>query len=81
MKLVKASEFKADCERVIDRAAETGEVAIVVKNGKPKAVLAQAKRRRPFYFGMDKGRIQILGDIVSPHPEEWEVTPRAVSKR
>jgi prevent-host-death family protein len=73
MKWVKASEFKAASARVAEEAS-TNDAVMVVKNGKAKAVLAPAKPRKRLIFGVDKGRLRILGDIVSARPEEWEWT-------
>ena len=70
MKWVKASEFKSDCARAAAEA-DTGEAVLVVKSGKVRGVFAQTKPKKRAYFGMHKGTIEILGDIVSPMPELW----------
>ncbi len=73
MKWVKASEFKADCVQLM---GETG-VLVVLKNGRPLATLADIRTaRKHAYFGMDKGKLRILGDIVSPTPELWNEDSR-----
>jgi hypothetical protein len=69
MKVIKASAFKADCVQLIGAAG----IVVVLKNGRPLAALTGVKTaRKHAYFGMHKGKIQILGDIVSPMPELWE---------
>jgi antitoxin (DNA-binding transcriptional repressor) of toxin-antitoxin stability system len=73
MKYVKASEFKTEFAKVVDAMAVGGDALIVVKNGKPGVALAHVRSaRKHAFFGMDKGKIRILGDIVSPMPELWD---------
>ncbi len=78
MKTITASEFKANCLRVVDRVAETGETPVIAKNGRPTAELGPAKELTPVkrrvgsLFGLHKGHIRIKGDIVSPLDVEWE---------
>ncbi len=72
-KQVKASEFKAKCLALIDEVAATGEPVIVTKNGKPMAELVPhkpAKKKNP--FGIWKGKVEIIGDIMSPIDVEWD---------
>jgi hypothetical protein len=73
MKWVKASEFKADCVGVAEEAS-AGDPVLVVKSGRARGVFFRAKPKRHAYFGMDKGKIRILGDIVSPMHDAWEWT-------
>ena len=74
MKWVKASEFKTECVRIVGEAG-VGEAVVVVKNGKARGTFARARSRQHAFFGCDKGRLRILGDIVSSMPEAWEWTP------
>ena len=74
---VKATEFKAKCLKLMDEVAETGEEIVITKNGKPVAKLTPyretPKPERPkTLFGIDHGRLQIVGDIISPIEVEWE---------
>ena len=71
VRTIKASEFKAKCLKLMDEVAVSGEEIIITKNGKPVAKLAPHRERPKSWFGRDKGKIQILGDIVSPMPAEW----------
>ncbi len=80
MKWVKASEFKAECVRVAGEAGAS-EAVVVVKNGKARGTFARARLQRCAVFGADKGRLRILGDIVSPMPEAWEWTPGRDARR
>ncbi len=69
---IKASEFKAKCLKLMDEVAETGEEIIITKNGKPVAKLSALREKPKTLFGMDKGRMKIIGDIISPIDVEWD---------
>ena len=69
---IKASEFKAKCLRLMDEVAENGEEIVITKNGKPVAKLTAFRERPKTLFGIDKDRLIILGDIISPIDVEWE---------
>ena len=74
MHSIQASKFKAKCLALMDEVARTGETIIVTKNGKPIAELRPHRRpRAKSLIGQDKGKIKILGDIISPiGVEDWE---------
>ena len=72
---MKASEFKARCLKLMDEVAESGEEIVITKNGSPTARLAPYRERPKTLFGVDRGKIEILGDIVSPMPPEWFEDP------
>ena len=67
MQTIQASEFKAKCLALMNEVARTGETIVVTKNGKP---IAELRPHRPprarSLIGINKGQIEILGDIVSP---------------
>ena len=69
---IKASEFKAKCLKLMDEVAESGEEIVITKNGKPVAKLTAFRERPKTLFGIDKDRLIILGDIISPIDVEWE---------
>jgi prevent-host-death family protein len=69
---VKASEFKAKCLKVMDEVAQSDQPVVVTKNGRPIAQLAPISRERRSIWGLHKGQIEILGDIISPIDVEWE---------
>ncbi len=75
MEVYKASEFKAKCLKIMDQVAETGERVMVTKRGVPVVELVPARERRQPLYGAHKGKIRILGDIVSPMPGEWFQDP------
>lgn len=74
MQTIQASEFKAKCLALMDEVARTGNPVLITKNGKPIAELRPHRGpRAKSLIGIDKGRIKILGDIVSPlGSEDWE---------
>ena len=56
----------------MDDVAETGEEIVITKHGKPTAKLVAYRSAPKSWFGADRGKIEILGDIVSPIADEWE---------
>ena len=71
-RVIKASEFKAKCLKLMDQVAETGQEIVVTKNGRPVSRLVPYRTKPSTFFGRDRGRIRILGDIVEPVDVEWE---------
>ena len=69
---MKASEFKSKCLKLMDEVAENGGEIVITKNGKPVAKLTAFHERPKTLFGIDKGRLKITGDIISPIDVEWE---------
>jgi prevent-host-death family protein len=66
MRTIKASEFKARCLKLMDEVAQSGEPLVVTKNGRPIAQLTPISRERRSIWGLHKGQIEILGDIIEP---------------
>ena len=73
MRTIKASEFKAKCLKLMDEVAETGEPLLITKSGKPVAELGPVRQARKSLWGLHKGQIEILGDIIEPIDVEWDV--------
>ncbi|MFY9948173.1 MAG: type II toxin-antitoxin system Phd/YefM family antitoxin [Candidatus Sulfotelmatobacter sp.] len=77
MKQVAISEFKAKCLSLIDQVQKTKKPLCITRFGKPIAQVgpAPAKTAEAAWFGSMKGKMEILGDIVSPANDEsdWEV--------
>ena len=71
---MKASEFKAKCLKLMDEVAEQGGQIVITKNGRPVSRLVPYRERPKSLFGIDRGRIEILGDIIEPIDVEWEAT-------
>ena len=82
-RIIESSDFKSKCLELMDEVAETGEEIVITKNGKAIAKLTPylKKSSEPLpemsesMFGKDRGKIRILGDIVSPMPAEWFAIP------
>ncbi len=73
MDTMQASEFKAKCLALMDDVARTGRSILITKNGRPVAELRpHTPPRAKTLRGLDKGKIKILGDIISPIDVEWE---------
>ncbi len=69
---MKASEFKAKCLTVLDEVERTRQSVVITKRGKPVAELGPHKSIKKDAFGILKGRMEIVGDIISPIDVEWE---------
>jgi prevent-host-death family protein len=76
MKEIAISEFKAKCLAILDQVQKTKQPIRVTRRGRP---IAEVGPPKPIdnrdWIGSMKGRMEILGDIVSPASEEddWEV--------
>jgi prevent-host-death family protein len=68
---VPAAAFKAECLKLMDRVARTGEAVVITKHGKPVAQLVPIPAEPKSMFGYLKGTVQIRGDIVAPVGESW----------
>lgn len=71
-RIVKASEFKARCLKLMDEVAATGETITVTKNGRPVAELRPIERPRRGFFGRNRGQIVIHGDL-DDYKMDWEM--------
>jgi prevent-host-death family protein len=74
MKTVSVSIFKTHCSAVLKEAHTTKEPVLITKRGKPLARLVPAGRPYRRFLGRLRGKIRIVGDIVSPvvPPEDWD---------
>jgi prevent-host-death family protein len=72
MKVMKASEFKATCLKVMDEVESSGEPVLITKNGRPVSKLVPVRELPQTLFGVMKGRVKIKGDIISPVDTDWE---------
>jgi len=71
-RVIKASEFKAKCLKLMEEVDETGLPLTITKNGRPIAQLMPMPERRKSALGLHKGRVRITGDIISPIYPDWE---------
>jgi len=74
IRTIAAGEFKARCLQVMDQVHVTRNAVVITKRGKPIAKLVPVDESRSEVFDSLKGRIEIVGDIVSPvvSAEDWE---------
>jgi prevent-host-death family protein len=74
MRTITASEFKARCLELMDEVDASGMPITITKRGRPVAQLAPLPERRRSLFGLHKGQVRIIGDIVGPiiPLEDWE---------
>ena len=77
IKTIPAAQFKARCLRLMDEVQSSREPVLVTKKGRPVAKLVPADSAPKDIFGCMRGRIKIMGDIVSPAIplEDWEIHP------
>ena len=76
MKEIAISEFKAKCLAILDEVQKTKQPIRVTRRGRPIAeVSPPAPTNDRDWIGSMKGRMEILGDIISPasDPDDWEV--------
>jgi len=73
MKKMAAGTFKAKCLAVMDEVQAKREPVLITKHGKPVAKLVPVDSAEDDLFGYMAGKMEIVGDIVSPAltPEEW----------
>lgn len=73
-RLIGVSEFRERCSKLIDDVAVSGDEIIITKRGRPIARLIPFRALPKSLFGIDKGNMRILGDIVEPLDIEWEAS-------
>jgi len=76
VKEIAISEFKAKCLAILDQVQKTKRPVRVTRRGKPVAEVVPAKAKNvEHWMGSMKGKMEIIGDIVSPitDPDDWEV--------
>ena len=66
MQTIAAGVFKAKCLAIMDEVQQKREAVLITKNGKPVAQLVPVEEEKDDIFGFYAGKIEILGDIVSP---------------
>jgi prevent-host-death family protein len=74
MKTIAAGAFKARCLRIMEVVRTKRTPVLITKRGKPLAKLAPPDDKPPDILGRLAGKIEILGDMVSPITslEDWE---------
>jgi prevent-host-death family protein len=73
MKTMAAGAFKANCLAIMDEVQSKRVTVVITKHGKPVAKLVPVAPQVDDIFGFLRGKITIVGDVVSPalSPREW----------
>jgi prevent-host-death family protein len=73
MKKMAAGAFKANCLAVMDDVQAKHETIVITKYGKPVAKLVPVETQGDDIFGFLRGKVTIIGDVVSPtlSRREW----------
>jgi prevent-host-death family protein len=68
---ISATVFKAECLRLMDEVARTGQPVVITKHGRPVAQLAPVPATPRSLFGYMRNTLTIKGDIVASARESW----------
>jgi len=73
VKKIPAGSFKVHCLAVMDEVQAKRETVVITKRGKPVAKLVPVEEQTDDLFGFLRGKVTIVGDVVSPalKLEEW----------
>lgn len=69
---MEASEFEAECRRLLDEVAAGGGEIVIAKSGRAVCRLVPAEAPKSDPIGKYREWIDITGDIVAPVDVEWE---------
>jgi prevent-host-death family protein len=80
-----AGEFKAKCLELMDSVAESGDVIVITKRGKPVAQLTPLAKP-PTRAGYFKEKFEFVGDVITPVELDWgpaepKIAPTKRSRR
>ncbi len=68
---IPAAVFKAECLKLMDEVARTGQPVVITKHGKPVAQLVPMPARPRSLFGYMKNTLRIEGDVIASIEEQW----------
>jgi prevent-host-death family protein len=68
---IPAAVFKAECLKLMDEVARTGQPVVITKHGKPVAQLVPITAQSSTLFGYMKNTVKIKGDVIAPIDEKW----------
>ena len=71
-RMIKASEFKAKCLKLMDEVADSSVEIVITKNGHPVSRLVPYRKKPKSLLGIDRGKLEILGNIDEPLGVVWE---------
>ena len=72
IRTIPASEFRANCLKLMDEVQASGKPIIVTKHNTAVVRIEPCRPKRHAPFGRDKHLFQFIGDIESPLDVEWE---------
>jgi prevent-host-death family protein len=65
-KTIGAAKFKAGCLALLDEVEAKRQPIVVTKNGRPVAQVIPMPEQDDPIFGFYRGKLEIVGDIISP---------------
>ena len=68
---ISAARFKAECLKLMDEVARTGQPVVITKHNKPVAQLAPVATKPGTFFGHLRTSLRVAGDIVAAPIETW----------
>ena len=68
---IPAAAFKAECLKLMDEVARTGQPIVITKHGKPVAQLVPIPAQSDSLFGYMQNTLSFKGDIATPVRDEW----------
>ena len=68
---ISATQFKAECLKLMDEVEKTRQPIIITKQGRPVAQLVPIPTDSGSLFGYMKGTMRINGDVMAPLDIEW----------
>ena len=68
---IPAAVFKAECLKLMDEVARTGQPIVITKHGRPVAQLVPMPAEPESLFGYMSDTVTITGDVVAPTGEPW----------
>ena len=72
MKEISAAVFKAKCLTLMEDVRSTKRPLVITKRGKPVVKLVPIDEPKDDFIGRLKGVFEVVGDLDSDRPEEWE---------
>lgn len=68
---IPAAVFKAECLKLMDEVARTGQPVVITKHGRPVAQLVPIPAAPESLFGYMRDTLTIKGDVVAATDERW----------
>jgi prevent-host-death family protein len=71
---VTASELKVKSAQILERVVQSRTPVIITRRGRAIARLVPVDEAPPSLFGIARGSVTVLGDIVNPIDVSWEAS-------